>query len=93
MEIMMTANKTTRTAKPAKRAAGEPTETAVAADREIVVKVSADIATKGIEKAIAMTEEQVNAAAKAGTEVLKSYQDVLGFGEENIDAVVTANVI
>ncbi len=40
-----------------------------------------------------MSKEQVNAAAKAGTEVLKSYQDVGGFGKESIDAVVTTNVI
>ena len=40
-----------------------------------------------------MSKEQVNAAAKADTDVLKSYQGVVGFGKESIDAVVTANVI
>jgi len=96
MEIMMTAKKTTRTAKPAKPAAVELTETietAVGAGKKIVVKASADTATKGVDKAIAMSKEQVNPAAKAGTEVLKSYEDVVGFGKESIDAVVTANVI
>ena len=97
MEIMMTGKKTTRAAKPAKPAAMEPTEkieSAVAAGKKkIVVKVSVEAATKRVNKAIAMSKEQFNVAAKAGTEVLKSYQDVLGFGKENIDAVVTANVI
>jgi phasin family protein len=96
MEIMMTAKKITRTAKPAKPAAAELTktiETAVGAGKEIVVKGSADTATKGVDKAIAMSKEQVNAAAKARTQVLKSYEDVVGFGKESIDAVVTANVI
>ena len=65
----------------------------VASCQEIVVKASADNAAKGVDKVIAMSKEQVNAAAKAGTEVLKSYEDVVGFGKENIDAVVTANVI
>ena len=91
----MTAKKTTRTAKPAKPAAVEPTETieaAVAAGKkEIVVKASADAATKGVNKAIAMSKEQFNTAAKAGTEVLKSYEDVVGFGKESIDAVVDAH--
>ena len=90
----MAAKKTTRSAKPAKPVAAEPNETAVAAGKkEIVVKASADAATKGVNKAIAMSKEQVNVAAKAGTEVLKSYEDVVGFGKESIDAVVTANVI
>ena len=90
----MAAKKSTRTAKPGKPAAVEPTETAVATGKkEIVVKASADAATKGVNKAIAMSKEQVNAAAKAGTKVLKSYEDVVGFGKESIDAVVSANVI
>ena len=97
MEIMMTAKKTNRNAKPAKPAAMEPTETiesAVAAGKKkIVVKASVEATTKRVNKAIAMSKEQVNVAAKAGTEVLKSYEDVVGFGKESIDAVVTANVI
>ena len=71
----MTGKKTTRVAKPAKLAVMEPTETiesAVTAGKEIVVKASADTTIKGVDKAIAMSKEEVNAAAKADTDVLKS---------------------
>ena len=93
----MTSKKATRTAKPGKPAAVEPTEniesSVTAGKKEIVVKASGDAATKGVDKAITMSKEKVNATVKAGSEVLKSYEDVVGFGKESIGAVVTANVV
>ena len=102
------ATRTVKTAKPAaaKPAAAKPVvtqpveaietiEAAVAAGKETVetvVKAGTDAAQQGVDKAVAMSKEQVNVAAEAGNEVIKSYEEAVGFSKESIDAVVAANV-
>jgi len=101
---MTTAKKTTKAAaqkpaestKAAAKKAAEPVEAAVAASKETVetvVKAGTDAATKGVEQAVAMGQEQVAAAVKAGSEAFQNYEDVVGFGKENIDAVMAANAV
>jgi phasin family protein len=78
------------------KAAHQPVEAALAAGKETietVVKAGAEAASKGVERAVAMSREHVTAAVKAGTEAFKSYEDVVTFGKDNVDAVVKANAI
>ncbi|MGB0671772.1 MAG: phasin family protein [Rhodospirillales bacterium] len=74
----------------------EPIEAAVSAGQETVeaaVKVSTEAATKSVEKAVAMTKENVAAAVKAGNDAVKNAEDLAAFGKENIEAVVaSANI-
>ncbi len=60
---------------------------------ETVVRASADAATKGVDKAVAMTKEQVDAAVKAGAVAFKNYEEMLQFGKENVEAVVKSGSI
>ncbi len=41
----------------------------------------------------AQAAEQVEAAVKAGAEMFKGYEDVAGFGKENIDAVMATGAV
>ena len=91
---MAEAKKPTATAKPA--APASQVEAAVTVGKETVetvVKAGTEVATKGVEKAVAMSQEQVAAAVKAGTEVFKNYEDVLAYGKDNVDALVSSNNI
>ncbi len=90
-------------AKPAPKAAAkpapakvEPVEAAVKAGQETVetvVKTSAEVAKKGVEKAVAMSQDQVAAAVKAGNDAYQGYEDMITFSQDNIDAVVKCNEI
>ena len=78
------------------KAAHQPVEAALAAGKETietVVKAGAEAASKGVERAVAMSREHVTAAVKAGTEAFKSYEDIVSFGKDNVDAVVKTNAI
>ncbi len=68
--------------------AAEVTETV-----ETVVKASTDAASKGVEKAVAMSQEQVAAVVKVGTDAFKSYEDAASFSKANVDAVMKANAV
>lgn len=94
------------TAKPAPKAAKSapkatatpvaPVEAAVKVSQkavETVVKTNTDVAKKSVEKAVTMGEEQFAAAAKAGAEAYKGYEDVIAFSKSNIDAFVKSNEI
>lgn len=87
----MAATKKTTTTKTV-----EPVEVVVAASQETidqVVKVSTDTATKSVEKAVEVNQEQVAATAKAGDDVLKAYEDVVSYGKDNFDAVLKASTV
>jgi len=74
--------------------AAAPVEATVVAGKEAienVVKTSTEVATKGYEKAIAMSKEHVEAAVKAGTQAFKGYEDLVAFGKDNVDAVMKAS--
>src|SRR3970282_1719739 len=78
------------------KAAHQPVEAALAAGKETietVVKAGAEAASKGVERAVAARRETVTAAVKAGTEAFKSYEDIVSFGKDNVDAVVKTNAI
>ena len=60
---------------------------------ETIVKTNTEVAKKGVEKAVAMGEEQFAAATKAGAEAYKGYEDVIAFSKSNIDAFVKSNEI
>jgi len=105
---MTTAAKPT-TAKPAaKPAAATPAAATPAADAvkqieeviavqketiESVVKAGADVASKSVDKAVSLTKEQVEAAAKAHDSAVKGYEDILTFSKENVDALVKSSSI
>jgi len=60
---------------------------------ESVVKAGADVASKGVDKAVSLTKDQVDAAAKAHTAAFKGYEDILSFSKDNIDALVKSSSI
>lgn len=60
---------------------------------ENVVKAGADAASKGYEKAVALSKEQMDAAVKAGDGALKRYEDVLSFQKDTLDAFVASSTI
>ena len=93
---MATAKKTTSTKTEPKAATVEPVEAAVKAGQETVetiVKTNTAVAKKGVEKAVAMSEEQFAAAAKAGADAYKGYEDMIAFSKSNIEAIVESNEI
>ena len=59
----------------------------------MIVKTNTEVAKNGVEKAVAMGEEQFAAATKAGAEAYKGYEDVIAFSKSNIDAFVKSNEI
>ncbi len=85
----MTAKK--KTINPATQAA-EQVEAAVAAGKE-TVEAAVKAGARNYEKAVAVTREQVEAAVNAGAEMFKGYEDVAGFGKENIDAVMATSAV
>ncbi|HLN22380.1 MAG TPA: phasin family protein [Patescibacteria group bacterium] len=60
---------------------------------ESVVKAGADVASQGVDKAVSLSKEHVEAAVKAGSAAFKGYEDVLQFGQANLDAFVQASSI
>jgi phasin family protein len=83
-------------AAPAAKKSVQAVDAAVIAGQETVdtvVKTSTAVATKGVEKVVAMTEEQVAAAVKASKDAYKGYEEMVSFSKSNIDAVVEANEI
>ena len=97
---MATAKKTTEktTATPAAEAVKkpEPIETAAKISQDAVdtvVKSSTEVAKKGVEKAVAMSQEQVAAAVKASDDAYKSYEEMVSYSRSNIDAFVKSNEI
>ncbi|MEQ8321388.1 MAG: phasin family protein [Rhodospirillales bacterium] len=94
--MMATAKKTTTTKTAPKAATVEPVEAAVKAGQETVetiVKTNTAVAQKGVEKAVAMSEEQFAAAAKASADAYKGYEDMIAFSKSNIEAIVESNEI
>lgn len=98
---MATTSKTTTKATPKAAATPAPkkvqaVDAAVMTGQETVdtvVKTSTAVAKKGVEKAVAMTEEQVAVAVKAGKDAYKGYEDMIAYSKSNYDAVVKANEI
>mgnify|MGYP003625921126 FL=1 len=71
-------------------------ETAVKNGKDAVdtaVKTSTEVAKKGVEKASAMSQDQLAAVAKASSDSFKSYGDMIEFQKSNIDAFVKSNEI
>ena len=60
---------------------------------ENVVKASADAASKGYEKAVAVTKEQVDVAVKAGTAAFRGYEDVIQFNKETVEALLQSGTV
>lgn len=95
----MSTAKTKQTAAAATITADEAAnqiEQAVAAGKETIegmVKVSQDVASKGYEKAVALTKDQVDAAVKAQNQAVKSYEDAIAAAKENLDAVTKSGTI
>ena len=104
---MATAPKTTKktTAKPmaakavetaTKSATIPAVDVAVQNSQETVdtmVKTSTAVAKKGVEKAVAISEDQFAAVVKASKDAVKGYEEILDFSRSNIDAVVKSNEI
>ncbi len=72
--------------------AAEQVEAAVAVGKE-TVEAAVKAGTMNYEKAVAATREQVEAAVNAGAEMFKGYEDVAGFGKENIDAIMATSAV
>ncbi len=92
---MATTKKPTEKAAPVAKAI-EPVEAAVKASKETVetfVKTNTAVAKKGVEKAVAMSEEQYAVVAKASADAVKGYEDMVAFSKSNIDAIVKSNEI
>ena len=74
----------------------EPVQATVKASQETVetfVKTNTEVAKKGVEKAVAMSEEQFAAVAKAGADAVKNYEDMVSLSKSNIEAFVKSNEI
>ncbi len=82
--------------KAGKAGAAKPVEAAVAAGAEAVetvVKAGAQVAAKVYEKAVAMGREQAETAVKAGVDAFKGYDELAGFGKDNVEAVMKSGAI
>jgi phasin family protein len=60
---------------------------------EKAYKAGTEIATENYEKMIAMAQESVEAAVKAGSAVFKDYDDMAGFSKKNVDAFVKSGTL
>lgn len=60
---------------------------------ESVLKATSEAATKSYEKAVAMSQEQVEAATKAGEAAMKRYDDLLAVTKDTVDAMVKSGTI
>lgn len=79
--------------KTSTKSAAKPFETATFAGKQAfdaLVKVGNDVAAKGYEQAIQLTQENV---AKANSAFIKGYEDIQGFGKGNVDAFVQASTV
>lgn len=54
---------------------------------------SFEAVAKGYEKAVAMSQEQIEAAAKAGEAMMKRYEDMLSVTKDTVDAMVKSGTI
>jgi phasin family protein len=75
------------------KAAAKPFEDAVQAGKQTfdaLVKAGNEAAAKSYEQAVQITQEQV---AKANSAFIKGYEDMQGFGKENVEAFVQASTI
>ena len=71
-------------------------EEAVAVHKETiesVVKASADVASQSVDKAVSITKDHVDAAAKAHSAAFQGYEDILSFSKDNLDALVKSSSI
>ena len=71
----------------------KPVAAAVAAGQdtlEAVVKAGTQVASKGYEQAVAMTQEQVE---KASSTVFYGYDEVASLGKDNVDACVQSSAL
>lgn len=76
--------------------AAEQVQAAVAAGKEsveTVVKATTEAATKGYEKALAASQEQVQAAVKNSADAFKGYEDMMAFGKDNMEAVIASGSV
>jgi len=62
------------------------------AQKKVEPKAAAK-ATESVETPVAVGQEQVAAAVKAGTEVFKNYEEVIALNKDNVEAVVKANTL
>ena len=62
------------------------------AQKKVEPKAAAK-ATKSVETPVAVGQEQVASAVKAGTEVFKNYEEVIALSKNNVEAVVKANTL
>ena len=76
---------------PAMQAA-EQVEAVVAVGKE-TVEAAVKAGAMNYEKVVATTREQVEAAVNAGAEMFKGYEDVAGFGKQNIDAIMATSAV
>ncbi|MEX2451581.1 MAG: phasin family protein [Rhodospirillales bacterium] len=60
---------------------------------EKAYKAGTEIATENYEKMVAMAQENVEAAVKAGSAVFKDYDDMAGFSKKNVDAFVKSGTL
>lgn len=91
------------TAKTAKSPAAAPAadtvkqiEEAVAVHKEAiesVVKAGTDVASQGVDQAVLLTQDHVEAAVKAGAAAFQGYEDILQFSKDNIEALVKSSSI
>ena len=91
--MTMQAKKTT---KPTGADGNEQFEAAVKAGRQTLentMQASSEAAARGLEQTVGMTARQVEALFKVGTDAFKGYEDVVGFGKKNIDAVMQSSAI
>lgn len=74
----------------------QPVEVVMTAGKEAVesaVRAGTEVAARNYEKVVAVTKEQVKSDVKAGSGVVKNYEDYSTFGKKNINAFVTSGTI
>lgn len=97
----MTATK--KTTKKTESMATETVEAAISAGKEAAktientidtaVKHSAKATSESLEKAVAVSKEHVEAAAKASADVFKGYEDVIAYNKNNMEALMEVSAI
>ena len=74
----------------------EQFEKAVKANRQTMenaINAGSDAATNGFEQTLGSTTRQVDALFKAGADAFKGYEDVVGMGKQNMEAVMQSTAI
>ncbi len=87
---------TTRKTSGNARSDREPLEAAVNAGRknmETAMQAGGEAVAKGYEQAVGMSARQFEAAFKAGADAFGGYEDFVGFGKGNIDAVMQSSAL